>query len=63
MVVAMMSDSRAAEMFEPEIAIDCALAWGLGFGLTDKVFWQWGDSGDFQSVVVGSRESSAPSYA
>jgi CubicO group peptidase (beta-lactamase class C family) len=55
MVVAMMGDGCAAEMFEPEIAIDGALAWGLGFGLTRKMFWQWGDSGDFQSVVVGSR--------
>ncbi len=54
-VAAMMSERCAAEMFKPEIAIDSAQAWGLGFGLTDKVFWQWGDSGDFQSVVVGSR--------
>ena len=56
MVLAMMRDSRAAKMFEPVISIDGELAWGLGFGLTDKVFWQWGDAGDFQSVVVGSRE-------
>jgi CubicO group peptidase (beta-lactamase class C family) len=54
-VGAIMSDSCAAEMFEPAIAVDAELAWGLGFGLTDRVFWQWGDSGDFQSVVVGSR--------
>ena len=63
MVAAMMRDGCAAEMFEPGIAIESELAWGLGFGLTDKVFWQWGDSGDFQSVVVGSRKSSSPSYA
>ena len=55
-VAAMMKDGRAADMFQPAIAIEGGLAWGLGLGLAGKVFWQWGDSGDFQSVVVGSQQ-------
>ncbi len=55
-VAAMMRDGRAVNMFLPAITIEDDLAWGLGFGLSGRVFWQWGDSGDFQSVVVGSRQ-------
>ena len=55
-VAAMMKDGRAEDMFQPAIAIEGGLAWGLGLGLSGKVFWQWGDSGDFQSVVVGSQQ-------
>jgi CubicO group peptidase (beta-lactamase class C family) len=55
LVAAMMADEDAAPMFEPAARVDGELSWGLGFGLSGDVFWHWGDSGDFQSTVAGSR--------
>ncbi|HEX6712378.1 MAG TPA: serine hydrolase domain-containing protein, partial [Thermoleophilaceae bacterium] len=55
LVAAMLRDPVAAPMFEPAAHIDAELAWGLGLGLCGEVFWHWGDCGDFQSTVVGSR--------
>lgn len=55
LVAAMMADENAEPMFEPAARVDHELSWGLGFGLAGDVFWHWGDSGDFQSTVAGSR--------
>lgn len=55
LVIAMMADEDAEAMFEPAARVDDELSWGLGFGLSGDVFWHWGDSGDFQSAVAGSR--------
>jgi CubicO group peptidase (beta-lactamase class C family) len=56
LVAAMIADHDARPMFEAATRIDDELGWGLGFGLSGgDVFWHWGDSGDFQSTVAGSR--------
>jgi CubicO group peptidase (beta-lactamase class C family) len=56
LVAAMIADDDAGPMFESATRIDDELSWGLGFGLSGNVFWHWGDSGDFQSTVAGSRD-------
>jgi CubicO group peptidase (beta-lactamase class C family) len=55
LVMAMIADERADPMFAPATHVDDELSWGLGFGLSGEVFWHWGDCGDFQSTVAGSR--------
>jgi CubicO group peptidase (beta-lactamase class C family) len=55
LVAAIMADEDADAMFQPAACVDDDLSWGLGFGLSGEVFWHWGDSGDFQSTVAGSR--------
>jgi hypothetical protein len=55
LVAAMITDADADPMFEPAARVDDGLGWGLGFGLSGGVFWHWGDSGDFQCSVAGSR--------
>ena len=39
----------------PQVEIDDALAWGLGWGRAGHVFWHWGDMDDFRCVAVASR--------
>jgi CubicO group peptidase (beta-lactamase class C family) len=56
LIAAFIRDQVVAGMFEPAIVIDGPLAWGLGFGLFNGIFWHWGDMGDFQCAVAGSRE-------
>lgn len=55
-VVDTIVSDHGKEMLEPQVEIDSALGWGLGWGLAGHVFWQWGEMGHFQSVAVGSRD-------
>jgi hypothetical protein len=55
LVVAMMADEDAEAMFEPAARVDDEPGWGPGFGLRGDGFWHWGDSGDPQATVAGSR--------
>jgi CubicO group peptidase (beta-lactamase class C family) len=47
-----------ARMMEPQVRINEALRWGLGFGLQEMedgrtLFWHWGDNPGFKNFVVG----------
>lgn len=54
-----LGPAMTAQMFRPQVRIDDALSWGLGWGLaltaSGECFWQWGDMGDFQAYAIGSR--------
>ena len=54
-----LGPALTAQMFRPQVRIDDALSWGLGWGLaltaSGECFWQWGDLGDFQAYAIGSR--------
>lgn len=54
-----LGPALTAQMFRPQMRIDDALSWGLGWGLaltaSGECFWQWGDLGDFQAYAIGSR--------
>ena len=54
-----LSPALAAQMLAPQVAVRPGLSWGLGWGLAGDpaapIFWHWGDIGDFQCAVVGSR--------
>jgi CubicO group peptidase (beta-lactamase class C family) len=56
---AQLSPAAAAQMLAPQVAVRPGLSWGLGWGLAGDpaapIFWHWGDIGDFQCAVVGSR--------
>jgi CubicO group peptidase (beta-lactamase class C family) len=45
------------QMLTPQVSLNRALAWGLGWGLERDAasvrFWHWGDTGLFQSFVAG----------
>ena len=47
-----------ARMMEPQVRLNEALQWGLGFGLEEMedgrtLFWHWGDNPGFKNFVVG----------
>jgi CubicO group peptidase (beta-lactamase class C family) len=56
---ARLSPALAAQLLAPQVAVRPGLSWGLGWGLAGDpaapIFWHWGDIGDFQCAVVGSR--------
>ena len=45
-------------MLTPQIPINSALAWGLGWGLeadaNQHYFWQWGQNGVFENFAIGN---------
>lgn len=45
-------------MLTPQIQINPALAWGLGWGLAmeadQRYFWQWGQNGAFENFAIGN---------
>jgi len=49
-----------AERPAPEMRTSEHVSWGLGWGLQHtpgiEAFWHWGDNGDYQAFVMGSRE-------
>jgi CubicO group peptidase (beta-lactamase class C family) len=49
-----------AERPTSEVRISEQVSWGLGWGLQHaaggEAFWHWGDNGDYQAFVMGSRE-------
>lgn len=57
LVVEALEPETSEALLTPQVTIDEALAWGLGWGLAGDVFWHWGDMGfkDFQCVAVASR--------
>lgn len=44
------------KIFSPQIKINDAVSWGLGWGLQStkkgKAFWQWGDNGTFKAFAL-----------
>jgi ribosomal protein S18 acetylase RimI-like enzyme len=44
-------------MFEPQVRIDDALAWGLGWGIEEgdggRAVWQWGNDPGYKNVAIG----------
>jgi CubicO group peptidase (beta-lactamase class C family) len=64
-VAAVLNDEGLApetvvEMLTPEIDVEGADYWSLGFGLqrdeNGQAFWQWGDWGIFRNFVIGYKE-------
>ncbi len=52
-----LKEPSRREMLSPQVKINGALAWGLGWGLESEqgreYFWHWGDNGTFHSFVIG----------
>lgn len=52
-----LKETSRREMLTPQVRINPALAWGLGWGLetTDgrDYFWHWGDNGTFHCFALG----------
>lgn len=52
-----LKEASRREMLTPQVRINGALAWGLGWGLESaegrEYFWHWGDNGTFHSFVIG----------
>jgi CubicO group peptidase (beta-lactamase class C family) len=55
-----LSEELMLEMLRPQVKINDALSWGLGWGLehTDSgdAFWHWGDWGVFRNFALASRK-------
>jgi CubicO group peptidase (beta-lactamase class C family) len=49
--------SQSHRMFEPQVRIDDALQWGLGWGLEEsdggRAIWQWGNNPGYKNFVIG----------
>lgn len=52
-----VKESSRREMLTPQVRINSALAWGLGWGLESErgrtYFWHWGDNGTFHCFALG----------
>ena len=52
-----LKESSRREMLTPQVRINGALAWGLGWGLESAegrdYFWHWGDNGTFHCFAIG----------
>lgn len=52
-----LKESSRREMLAPQVKINSALAWGLGWGLESAegrdYFWHWGDNGTFHAFAIG----------
>ena len=52
-----LKESSRREMLTPQVRINGALAWGLGWGLESVAgsdyFWHWGDNGTFHCFAIG----------
>ena len=55
-VVGRLGAQRRAEMVEPQVLLEHAVAWGLGWGLEETkygwAFWHWGDNPGYKSLVL-----------
>jgi len=54
-----LSPQSHKEMFAPQVRLNSALSWGLGWGLEKDedgdghLFWHWGANGSFRNFVLG----------
>ncbi|HKG94456.1 MAG TPA: serine hydrolase domain-containing protein [Gemmatimonadaceae bacterium] len=55
-----LAEGTRREMLSPQIRLNSALAWGLGWGLEREggagaptSFWHWGDNGNYKNFVLG----------
>jgi CubicO group peptidase (beta-lactamase class C family) len=52
-----LKEASRREMLTPQVRINDALAWGLGWGLESAAghnyFWHWGDNGTFHCFAIG----------
>jgi CubicO group peptidase (beta-lactamase class C family) len=52
-----LKEPTRREMLTPQVKINSALAWGLGWGLESEqgrtYFWHWGDNGTFHCFAIG----------
>lgn len=60
-----LSRAQLSEMTRPQVALNSAMAWGLGWGLETRAgagptLWHWGDNGNWKNfVLVDPEEQSA----
>lgn len=56
-----MFDSRFDHVFKPQVKINDAVSWGLGWGLQTQKdsmqFWHWGEGINYRTFVIGDRKS------
>lgn len=54
-----ISGSSLREMLSPQVRLNSAVSWGLGWGLehdeSAEYFWHYGANGSFRSFAIGSR--------
>ena len=52
-----ISERSRREMLTPQVKLNSALSWGLGWGLQQEQgstwFWHWGDNGVFKTFAMG----------
>lgn len=52
-----LRDATRREMLTPQVRLNRALSWGLGWGLESaagrQYFWHWGDNGTFHCFAIG----------
>ena len=54
-----LTERSHREMFAPQVRLNSALSWGLGWGLEKDadgdghLFWHWGANGSFRNFVLG----------
>lgn len=53
-----ISEASRKEMLTPQVKLNSALSWGLGWGLESangrQAFWHWGDNGTYKTFVFGN---------
>lgn len=58
---ALLRPTTRNEMLRPQVRLNAALWWGLGWGLEDtpegRLCWHWGANGTFRNFVVGDPAS------
>lgn len=56
-----LSAASRREMFTTQTRINSAVSWGLGVGIENygrrKMFWHWGDNGNFKAFMMGEPAS------
>jgi CubicO group peptidase (beta-lactamase class C family) len=53
-----LAEPSRREMLTPQVRLNSALSWGLGWGLEREgdgpaAFWHWGDNGNYKNFVFG----------
>ena len=59
--VTAMFDKQLDEMFRPQVRINDAVSWGLGWGLQTGLgsnqFWHWGEGINYRTFIIADRAS------